>query len=247
MVTSIVPGAAGAGAIDADLRYAQRADKPAGAQPNMRPGNEDRVELSPASLAAARESVREGIAHAQEALALGRDAMSMLLLVQSVARGEGTQADLDAALGQFAQRLEAALERGVHLARGADISVQAEPDGAPVVINGMDLRLKQQSGSDDLLSVPLTARADDPALPEAAQRSLEKLQEAMSRLLGSVRALEAHQGFLKAVDGAAGVRRDLDTDGARLLALQVRQGLEAHGAAAIANVEPQAVLSLFRA
>jgi hypothetical protein len=43
------------------------------------------------------------------------------------------------------------------------------------------------------------------------------------------------------------VRTDLDADGARLMALQVRQGLEAAGAGAIANVEPQAVLSLFRA
>jgi hypothetical protein len=43
------------------------------------------------------------------------------------------------------------------------------------------------------------------------------------------------------------VRRDLDTDAARLLALQVRQGLEKTGASPIANVEPQAVLTLFRA
>ena len=38
-----------------------------------------------------------------------------------------------------------------------------------------------------------------------------------------------------------------DADSARLMALQVRQGLESVGTAAIANVEPQAVLSLFRA
>lgn len=247
MVTSIVPGAAGAGAVGADLRYAQRAGQPGSAGHGERPANEDRVELSPASLAAARESVRQGIAHAREALALGHDAMAMLLKVQSVARGEATQADLDAALGEFAQRLEAALERGVHLASGANISVQAEPDGAPVVIAGMDLRLKQEPDADDLLSVSSAARADDPSLPVAAQRSLERLQEAMSRLLASVRALEAHQGFLGAAESVTGVRRDLDTDGARLLALQVRQGLEANGASPIANVEPQAVLSLFRA
>ena len=67
----------------------------------------------------------------------------------------------------------------------------------------------------------------------------------MSRLLDSARALEAHQGFLNAAAGASGVRHELDTDGARLLALQVRQGLEGTGAP-IADVEPQAVLSLFR-
>jgi len=79
------------------------------------------------------------------------------------------------------------------------------------------------------------------------QRSLEKLQEEMSRLLEQVRALEAHQGFLGAAESAAAVRGDLNADTARLLALQVRQGLQAAGAPSIANVEPQAVLSLFRA
>jgi hypothetical protein len=95
--------------------------------------------------------------------------------------------------------------------------------------------------------VPARARADDPTLPAAVLRSLDKLQDAMNRLLESARALEAHQGFLGAVEGAANVRGDLDADGARLMALQVRQGLEASGAAPIANVEPQAVLMLFRA
>ena len=68
----------------------------------------------------------------------------------------------------------------------------------------------------------------------------------MTRLLDSVRALEAHQGFLGAAE-AANVRGDLDADTARLLALQVRQGLEKTGGVAIANAEPQAVLALFKA
>jgi hypothetical protein len=116
-----------------------------------------------------------------------------------------------------------------------------------VVIDGVDLALKADPTRADVIGVPAEAQANDPALPQAVQRSMEKLQEAMTRLLESVRALEAHQGFLGAVEGAANVRGDLDADSARLLALQVRQGLEAVGAPAIANVEPQAVLSLFRA
>jgi hypothetical protein len=244
MVSSIVPGAAGAGALGAEARYVQR-------QAQLPPqresaANGDRVELSPASLASARESVREGIAHLQEALALGHEAMSMLLKAQSVARGEGSQADLDAALTRFSQRLEAALARGTRLAAGEDVAVQAEPGSAPVVIGGVDLRLKSAPGASDVISVPAGARADDAALAQAAQRSLEKLQDSMSRLLESMHALEVHQGFLGAVESAS-VRRDIDTDGARLLALQVKQGLEAAGAPAIANVEPQAVLSLFKA
>jgi hypothetical protein len=246
MVSSIVPGAAGAGALGVDTRFAQRS---AAAQTEQREqaANADRVELSGASLATARESVRQGVAQIQEALALGHEAMSMLLKAQSAARGEASQADLDAALKTFADRIEAALARGGRLAAGDDIAVQAEPGSGPVVIAGVDLRLKAAPDAGDVISVPAYARADDPDLPQAAQRSLERLQDAMTRLLDSMRALEAHQGFLGAVENAAGVRRDIDTDGARLLALQVRQGLEAAGAPSIANAEPQAVLTLFRA
>ena len=245
MVSSIVPGATSAAALGVDTRYT-RAQHSA-AEQRETPANADRVELSAASLAAARESVREGVAALQEALALGREAMSMLLKAQGVARGAGSQADLDAALKEFTERLESAVARGSRLAVGEDVAVHAEPGAPPVVLDGVDLRLKSAPGPDDVITVSAKARADDEALAEEAQRSLDRLQEAMSALLDSTRALEAHQGFLGAVESAVGVRRDLDTDGARLLALQVRQGLETAGAPAIANVEPQAVLTLFRA
>jgi hypothetical protein len=245
MVSSIVPGATGAGALAVDARYTRGAQTPAEHRESA--ANSDRVELSPASVSAARESVREGIAYLREALALGREAMAMLLNVQGVARGEGSQADLDAALKSFGERLDGAIAGGARLAVGEEIAVHAEPGSPPVVIAGMDLRLKASPGASDVISVPADARADDASLAQAAQLSLDRLQEAMSRLSESMRALEAHQGFLGAVENAAGVRRDLDTDAARLLALQVRQGLEKTGASPIANVEPQAVLTLFRA
>ena len=245
MVSSIVPGATGAGALGVDTRYTRTPHT--AAEPRESAANSDRVELSPASLSAARESVRDGLAQLQEALALGREAMSLLVKVQGVARGEGAQADLDAALQSFSEQVDAAVARGARLSVGEDVSVHAEPGSPPVTIAGVDLQLKAEPGADDVISVSANARADDPGLAQAAQRSLERLQEAMSRLSESLQALEAHQGFLGAVESAAGVRRDLDTDGARLLALQVRQGLEHAGASAIANVEPQAVLTLFRA
>jgi hypothetical protein len=54
--------------------------------------------------------------------------------------------------------------------------------------------------------------------------------------------------LLSAASGSAtsGVQTDLDAEGARLLALQVRQGLSQSNATSIVNVEPGAVLSLFR-
>jgi hypothetical protein len=239
MVTSIVPSAAGASALGVDTRYARGVPAP---ERRESAPQSDRVELSGAALAGARESVRAGIAQVQEVLALGQEAMSMLVKAQAASRGEASQADLDAALKSFADRLEAAVSRGAALASGQQLAVQAEPGSAPVVIDGVDMQL-----GGDVISVSADASVEDPLLSQDAQRSLEKLQEAMTRLLDSVRALEAHQGFLGAVEKAAGVRSDIDTDGARLMALQVRQGLEAAGAASIANVEPQAVLSLFKA
>jgi hypothetical protein len=246
MVSSIVPGATGASALGVDTRYT-RAAQAAAEQQRESPANGDRVELSAASVAAARASVREGIDQVQEALALGREAMSMLLKVQDIARGEGSQDDLDAALKSFADRLEAAVAGGARLASGEDVEVHAEPGSPPVVVDGVDLQLKADPGASDVISVPADARADDASLPQAVQRSLDRVQEAMSRLSDAVRALETHHGFLGALENSASVRRDLDTDGARLLALQVRQGLESSGASAIANVEPQAVLTLFKA
>jgi len=236
MVTSIVPGSTGASAlIDARLQ------RP-GAQPQVKrdEAGGDRVELSKASINAARDSVRDGLMQVHRALALGHDAQAMLVQAQALARG-GAQADLDALLSSYQQRVDAALGQGARVVAGEDLAVQAEPNAAPVVVAGIDLRLGQGA-----VEVRADAKVDDPALAQAAQRSLETLQTAMGRLLDSARALEAHQGFLGAAEGAAGVRHDLDADGARLLALQVRQGLEATRAP-IANVEPQAVLSLFRA
>jgi hypothetical protein len=243
MVSSIVPGAANTQTLGVEQRFARSAPL---AQRRDEAAQGDRVELSGASIAASRESVRSGIATIQEALALGHEAQAMLVQVQAAAKS-GSQADLQSALSSFAQRLEAAMARGANLVAGGQVSVQAEPGSAPVTIDGVDLRVKAEPTADDVISVASDASANDPALPAAVQKSMEKLQDAMGRLLDSVRALEAHQGFLGAAEGAANVRGDLDADTARLLALQVRQGLEAVGSAPIANVEPQAVLSLFRA
>lgn len=242
MVSSITPGAASVNTLGVE----QRLTRGAGASPQRNesraPG--DSVELSRVSLAASRESVRSGIAHVHDALAIGHEAQSMLVKTAAAIKS-GSQTDLDAALADFATRLQSAIARGVSLLAGQPISVQAEPGGTPVTIEGVDLRLKETPAEDDVLSVSSSALVDDAALPQAVQKSLERLQEAMTRLLESVRALEAHQGFLGAAE-AASFRSDLDADGARLMALQVRQGLEKAGNFAIANAEPQAVLSLFR-
>lgn len=234
MVSSIVPGATSANALGVDTRFSRAA------QPQRREDavQGDQVELSAAAISSARESVRAGMAQVHEALAAGHDAQAMLVKLQSLAKS-GDQDALTDALKSFSERVEAAINRGASVLSGEDVTVQAEPGGAPVTIPGVDLRL---DGGVILVSADAQANA---SLGQAAQKSLENLQEAMGRLVDSARALEAHQGFLAAAE--AGARGDFDADGARLLALQVRQGLEAVGGVAIANAEPQAVLSLFRA
>ena len=94
---------------------------------------------------------------------------------------------------------------------------------------------------------PAPSAAPPAAASPAPTAALEQGYAISTVNLAAVRGLEAHQGFLGAAENSvAGVRRDLDADSARLLALQVRQGLEGAGPSPIANVEPQAVLALFR-
>jgi len=244
MVSSIVPGTTGAHALGVDPRNARLGAGVAEQRPQS--GQGDRVELTSGALATARESVGAGVTQVHEALAVGQDAQALLLKVQVLARAGGPQSDLDAALSGYAQRVDAAIARGAAVLAGHDISVAAEPGGAPITIPGADLRL--HDGADaGVLKVIQGANVADPALAQDAQRSLDLLQEAMTRLMGAARALETHQGFLGAIEGSLGGRADFDAESARLLALQVRQGLEAAGAAPIANADPQAVLALFRA
>lgn len=244
MVSSIVPGANGAGALGVDTRLTRTPTPSNQSQQQVQHG--DRVDVGgAASWASARESVRSGLAQVHQALAAGHEAQSMLVQVQALARNGGTQEDLDALMKNYAERLDAILGPNGGVAAGEDIAVYAEPGAPPVIVQGADLRLKETPGEGDVLAVSAKAQLSDAGLSAAVQRSLETLQGAMEKLFNSARALEAHQGFLSAAELAQAANADLDADSARLLALQVSQGLA--GGGAIANVEPQAVLALFKA
>ena len=250
MVNSINPGATSVGALGADQRYTRTTTNTS--QQNLaRSAVNDTVDLGDAAQwSAARESVRNGLAQVHQALAIGTEAQATLLQVRELA----TSGDADAKeklatlLATFAAKVQSAIGDGSTLINGGSLSIQAEPGAAPVEIDGVDLSLKADPDADDVMQVSSNAQIDDDGLAQAAQTSLERLQEAMQRLLDAARSLEAHSGFLGAVEGAVGsnVRTDLDADSARLLALQVRQGLDGLAGKAIANVEPQAVLTLFR-
>lgn len=244
MVSSIVPGAVGAGSLGVDARLTRTHAQTQ--QVNAEAAKSDRVEIGGAAAwAAARDSVRAGLAQVHQALAAGHEAQSMLVQVQGMARAGGSQEELASLMRAYADRLDAILGQGGGIAAGEDIAVHAEPGAPPVIVHGADLRVKQTPGEGDIIAVSSDARIDNPALAAAAQRSLENLQGAMEKLFAAARALEAHQGFLGAAEVANVANADLDADSARLLALQVSQGLA--GAGAIANTEPQAVLALFKA
>jgi hypothetical protein len=257
MVSSIVPGATNAGALAVDARPVDT--RPVDARQarafgqsdlnNDKSASGDRVEVSgPAAWAAARESVAGGLGQVQLALGLARDARTMLLKAQSLAGDPGSsQGDLDAALGDYSSRFNAAVAQGGALISGQGVNVQAEPGGASLMVAGADLALKAEPAPGDPILVSKNASlADRAGLSQTAQQSLDRLQGVMERLGEAQRALEAHQGFLSAAQNAASSVSDLNADGARLLALQVRQGLEGAGAGPIANVEPRAVLALFK-
>jgi hypothetical protein len=238
MVSSIVPGATGAGALAVDQRLA-RTPTQGGTSRDTSSSAQDRVELSgPAALAASRESVANGLAQVQQALSVARDAQTMLL---KVADPNASQAEVSAALQDYAARYSDAAQSNL-LIKGQSLSVNAEPGSPPLSISGADLSL-----GGDVLGVSSHASAGDSALSISAQGSLDRLQGVLDKLGEANGALQAHQGFLSAAHNANANVSDLNADSARLLALQVRQGLEAAGNRPIANVEPQAVLALFRA
>ncbi|MET0183322.1 MAG: hypothetical protein ABW199_10590, partial [Caulobacterales bacterium] len=196
----------------------------------------DSAEVSGAAStwSASRESIDDGLAALDLALAAGREALTRLNQIGERARNDqNAQVEIDA----YVSGLNAA-QSG--LLFGDDLSVAAEPGAQALTIEGADFRIGGR------ISVPADASSISPAdLAKAAQDGAAALQEHLTRLENASRELQAHSGFVSAAESAIGARSDLSADGARLLALQVRQGLDQSGLA-IANAQPQAVLSLFR-
>lgn len=233
MVTSITPGAASAPSLGTEAR----APRP---QLSLQPRGDgaianDAVTVSDAAAAwtSAKSSVSDGLSALDLALAAGREALLHLNEIGEAARSGG---DAQAAIDAYQAALDDAQSP---LLSGEDLLVDAEPGANAVRVPGFDARLGAGVG------VPADASSlSAAALARAAQDGAAALQKHLNDLDAAASALEAHAGFLDAAQGAG--RADIDADGARLLALQVKQGLAGSGAA-IANAQPQAVLSLFKA
>ncbi|HVZ99077.1 MAG TPA: hypothetical protein VG841_02045 [Caulobacterales bacterium] len=246
MVSSITPGTTGVATLGVDPRFSKHHPRSERADGSAEAGA-DRVQLSDAaSWRAASDSVAAGLDQIRQALSLGEEAKDFLDRMQSLANSDDPSApgQLAELVSRFAERVDAAVTGGLGVVAGKDVSVQAEPNSPPVAIAGADLRLKSDPQPGDVFSFSSDA-AIGPDLADAVRASRTALNAELDRLADAARALETHQGFLGAA-ASGGVRGDLDADSARLLALQVRQGLNDLGGASIVNVEPQAVLALFK-
>ena len=258
MVSSIVPGTPGSlGAVGADTRLSQLAKQKADAA-NAEGGarsSGDTVQIGGAAAwRAARQSVAAGLEQVQLALEIGREAQGFLAKLGSAAAAYSQDEDaaaqqLSALISGFSERVQEAVQSGSRLLSGEGVSVKAEPGGAPIEIEGLNLNIADNDIAENgvfTFSFSSATASDPAALIQEVDRSRANLQAGLQRLADAAKALETHSGFLGAVSDLEGVNADLDAEGARLLALQVRQDLQGFDGGGIANVEPQAVLALFR-
>jgi len=253
MVATVNPtSVTGAGAAyDARaLRDAQRAPDAGAAGASDEQARTQAVAADPAlGWRAARESVRLALADLDLSLAAGKSVTTLAAQLGEAARAEDATT-FKTLLTELQDSVAAAVKSGANVAAGGTLRVQFEADAPPFEITGVDLRLKADASERAALRLTEGANAETPADAAAAARdadeTLARVQAELTRLRAAAQRLENHDGFLAAAEGAlaSGVRTDLDAETARLLALQVRQGLSASNGA-IASANPDSVLGLF--
>jgi hypothetical protein len=250
MVSAITPGPSAIGpntsAQNAVATEPGARDKSGLAAPTA-PAPADTLVAQPAHWRAARESVRLALADLDLTLAAGREAATIIGRIGEAARGQDDQA-VRALLGSLDALVQGAVANGAAALSGAAVRAQTDPDAAPFEVAGFDLRLKDDGAGAQLSRATSAADAEQAAAAAAAaQETLARLEAALQRLSAAAARLQAHDGFLAALETSVSgaVKSDIDAEAARLLALNVRQGLS-ESDAAIANVHPDSVLALFR-
>lgn len=238
------------------------ASRPQSADPGAGKLRGDKVETGQgyrSEIAGARAALTQAGGSLDLALAAGREAANIVSQMRDLARAaasgdDGARAGADqsfkALLQRYDQVVTGAIDGGASALAGQSVSLDVDPDAPPINVQGFDLRLKDDPGAEDVLRLSKSASLADQSSAAAAARdadsSLARIDIALGRLSGASQKLAAHDGFLGALDRAVAndVAPDLDAEGARLMALQVRQTL-AGSQAAIANSAPSALLSLF--
>ncbi len=191
----------------------------------------------------ARDAARSGLASLSLSAAAGRQAGALLDEIAAAAQ-EGRTQDVQSLVERLRVGVQSAIGGGASLLAGQSLRLDLNGEAGAFQVEGADLRFAPP---------PEAALATDEgaqAVGAAASQAAREARGFAAQWDEAVRKLSAHEGVLAAatqVGQGAGVR-DLDAEGARLLALQVRQSLSEAGAGmAIANGDPRALLALFKA
>ena len=163
---------------------------------------------------------------------------------------DALNADFKARLGQIGATIDAASFDGVNLVNGQPSAGLKLPDAAG---GGLTLSAQDLSLGGPIVTVGATASLGTAGAAASAlgdvSTSLANLQAALDALTGEAGQIAAHGAIVNRLSGALQAQTEANasdsTDGARLLALQIQQGLNADPQP-IANQSPQLVLSLFR-
>jgi hypothetical protein len=197
------------------------------------------IDTAPDTWRGAREAARSGLASLSVSAAAGREASA--LLDQIAAAAEAGRGDEVASLVERLRiGVQSAISGGANLLSGQALRIDGEGGGATV--EGLDLRFVPPP--EGALETAEGARAVGAAASQVARDA----RSFVSQWEGAYRRLSAHEGVLAAAAkfGEGLIAQDLDADGARLMALQVRQGLAEANGLAIANSDPSSILALFK-
>jgi len=167
----------------------------------------------------ALSSIQQGLANATTALDVALK-LGRSALADLASGGDRTPDQLAA----FADQLRKADAASGGLLTGGSLTVRTSLDGGAVEIDGIDLR----------------AIGADAA-------SVKDLGEALNRFSSAADKIASHARFAAVTQsGVNGVNADLDSEQARLSALDAAQSLRG-ASQSIANATPVSLLSLFRA
>jgi hypothetical protein len=201
----------------------------------------------------ARQSLDLSIGAAQSAIEIVREASTLAERASDPNLPDEARALQQGAFAALMQKLSETIARAVEAGARPLAGEALVLDGDPpaVLDEGLDLRFKDSAADGAPLRV---SRLDTIGDAHSAAQTVRLLQQSDARIqagLERLRALDGkldHHGELLSLAESArvsGVRTDLDAEGARYLALQVKQEL-AGLPFGIANAAPQSILTLFR-
>jgi hypothetical protein len=186
------------------------------------------------------------------AIAAGRQSLSILGEISDLAARAAdpnapaeARAVQDQALRGLLSRLGETIDQAI---AGGARALSGEPVGlgGEDRIEGLDLRPGGRGATVSLGAGSVLSEADAQSTAVAARESFSRVSAGLARLQEAAAGFDVHAEALAALDKglAASVQSNLDQDGARLLALQVRQAL-AGSDQSIANAGA-GILSHFR-